>query len=243
MITRYGVWLDGLPLHAIDPTIYITDIQEQPSHMDVQTHPRASGDGLRVTKRTRQSLSVVVRFVVREYDVMRRKAILQKIIGWAKAGKYLEINDRPEQRLRVEVDTMPTIQSALRWTQELSIAFTAYGSPYWEESMPDTFTTSGTVQQLVNGDADKAFPDVEVSPSASTVTVTVGDSHITLENVSGAVLIAHDNGVLSITEDGVPVLGKRTADSSDDLVCIPGEVNTFSVAGGSALFTVRGRWA
>lgn len=242
MITRYGVWLDSIPLDAIDPTIIITDIQESQPNMAMQTIPHAMGDGLRVTKRTRQSLSVVVRFVIREYDVTRRKAILQKIIGWAKAGKYLEINDRPEQRLRVEVDTMPTVQSALRWTQELSITFTAYGSPYWEEAMPDTFTTSGTVQQLVNGDADKAFPDVSVSPSASMVTVTVGDSHITLENVSGTVLIAHDNGVLSITEDGASILGKRTTDSSDDLVCIPGEVNTFSVAGGSALFTVRGRW-
>lgn len=243
MITRYGVWLDSLPLHELDPTIYITDIQEQPPRMDVQTSPRAGGPGMFVTKRTRQSLSVVVRFAVREYDVTRRKAVMQKIIAWAKGGKYLAINDRPGQRLRVEVDTMPTITSALKWTQELSITFTAYAMPFWESDTPDIITTAGTASMLVQGDADTALVDAEIIPTGFAVTVSAGNSSITLQGVSGPVSLSHgDDGILRITSGGASILSKRTPASSDDLTAIPGQENTFAVTGGEATFTARGRW-
>ena len=244
MMTRYSAWLDGLPLHEIDPTIYILDIQEDPAQVDVSTAPKAGGAGRFVVARRRQTLSVTILFAVREYDVTRRKAIMQEIVAWAKGGKYLSINDRPGQRLRVEVEELPTIQSALRWTQELSITITAYASPFWENDYTDSLTTSGTASMTVTGDADSAPVDVSVKPSGGTVTVKADKSTITLTDVSDNVEITHgDEGILRMLSNGVSILSHRTPDSSDDLTVTPGRVNDFSVTGGTATFRVRGVWA
>lgn len=244
MITRYGAWLDGLPLDRISPAIYITDIREEPAAMNVLTLPRASGNGSFVTRRTRDSLSVTIRFAIREYDTVRRKAILQDIITWAKKGKHLSISDRPGQRLRVAVDELPTIQSALRWTQELSLTFTAYSSPFWENDYADSLTTSGAASMTVAGDADSATVDVSITPSGDTVTVKADQTTITLTDLSGAVEITHgDDGLLRIVSGGESILSHRTPESSDDLTATPGRVNDFSVEGGTATFRVRGVWA
>lgn len=244
MLTRYGVWLDNISLHEIDPTIYITDIQEQPAAMNVLTHPRAAGNGLFVTRRTRDSLSVLVKLAIREYDVTRRKAIMQKIIAWAKGGKYLAINDRPGQRLRVEVDTLPTIASALKWTQELAITFTAYAFPFWVNEYPDTLTTSGAASMMVMGDADSAPVDVSITPSGNTVTIRADNTTMTVNDVSGNVEISHgDDGILRIVSNGESILSHRTPESSDDLTATPGRMNDFSIEGGTAVFRVRGVWA
>lgn len=244
MMTRYGVWLDGLPLHELDPAIIVTNIIEQPAAVDVVSYPRARGAGTRVTKRTRRSLSVSVRFRIWEYDVTRRKAVLQKVIAWAKGGKYLAVNDRPDQRLRVEVDELPTIQSSLHWQQEISLTFTAYALPFWENDYTDSLTTSAAASMSVAGDADSAPVDVSITPSGSTVTVKADKSTITLKNVSDNVEITHgDDGILRILSNGVSILSHRTPESSDDLTVTPGRVNDFSVEGGTATFCVRGVWA
>lgn len=244
MITRYSAWLDGLPLHEIDPTIYILDIQEDPAQMDISTAPKAGGAGRFVVTRQRQTLSVTILFAIREQDVTRRKAIMQKVIAWAKGGKYLAINDRPDQRLRVEVDELPTIQSALRWTQELSITFTAYAFPFWENTYTDSLTTSGAASMSVAGDADSAPVDVSITPSGDAVTVRADQTTITLTDLSGAVEITHgDDGLLRIMSGGESILSHRTPESSDDLTATPGRVNDFSIEGGTATFRVRGVWA
>lgn len=244
MMTRYGVWLDGLPLHEIDPAIYITDIQEQAPHMNVATVARAKGDGLFVTRRSRESLSVQVGFTIREYDTARRKSIMQKVIAWAKGGKYLSISDRPDQRLRIEVDQLPTISSSLKWTQELSIVFTAYAFPYWENTYADTITTTSNASMTVMGDADHAPVDATIEGANGTVTITADKTTITLENVSGSVEISHgDDGILRIMAGGQSILSKRTPESSDDLIATPGRLNDFIVSGGTATFRVRGVWA
>lgn len=244
MMTRYSAWLDGIPLHEIDPTIYILDIQEEPAQMDVSTAAKAGGSGRFVVTRQRQTLSVTISFAIREYDVTRRKDIMQKIIAWAKGGKYLSINDRPGQRLRVEVDTLPTITSALRWTQELAVTFTAYAFPFWENEELDTITTSGMTSMLVDGDADSAPVDVTIEPTTNNVSVTVGKTKIALTNVTSAVEISHgDNGILRIMSNGASILSKRTPESSDDLLAVPGQENTFAASGCVATFRIRGVWA
>lgn len=246
MSTRYQVWLDGLPMHGLDPAIIVTDIMEETASMDVVTHPKASGDGLHVAKRTRQSLSVVVRFCIYEYSVTRRKAVMQQIVAWAKAGKYLSINDRPDQRLRVEVDELPTIASAMKWTQELSVTFTAYAMPYWEDEEATTVSVAngGTSSVYVPGDADRAVVNATITPTATTVTVQAGNTSITLEGVTKAVEISHgDDGILRIVSGGEGIMAARAPESDDELTVTPGATNDFGVSGGTAVFSVRGVWA
>lgn len=242
MVTRYGVWLDGLPLHEIDPTIFITDIQEQEPQMDVLTAARALGDGLRVSKRTRQSLSVVVRFAIREYSTVRRKAVLQKVISWARKGRYLSISDRPGQRLRVEMNAPPAMSSALKWTQELTLTLTAYSSPFWEDAT--TTKRSGNGSMYVPGDAPSVTVDAIITDAPETLTITAGETSMTLEGLTAGatVKILHEDGVVKITENDASALHKRTAASADELRIVPGRTNQVSSSGGQATFTARGCW-
>lgn len=243
MQTRYAAWLDGLPLHDISPSIYVTDIQESEPQMDIITSARALGDGLHMVRKARKSLSVVVYFVIREYDTARRKAVLQDVIAWARNGTYLSISDRPDQRLKVEVDKYPTITSAMDWTQELAITFTAYTFPYWESALVEKVHTSSSAKLIVAGNAPRAPVDATITTSASSVVIKAGESVISLVGVGGIVRIRHDSaGILRITQDGTPILSRRTPASSDDLYAIPGKENDFSVTGGTAVFSVRGVW-
>ena len=114
MRTRYDVYMDNLPLDAVDPAIYVTDVQETPVSYDATTLQRAKGDGLRVLRRLRDSKQVRVSFMVRETDVDRRRDIIQRAAAWAMGGRYLSLGDRPGQRLRVVCDTLPSVTSALR---------------------------------------------------------------------------------------------------------------------------------
>lgn len=250
MMTRYGAWLDGIGLHDIDPRLYIMDIEESYPDVSVITASSAGREGLRVTNRRRQSLTVTVRFMVHEYNTAARKGVFQKIAAWAQ-GKYLTISDRPGQRLRVHCDSVPTAQSALKWTGTQSITFTAYEKPYWEEETALTAVksgTSGSFPMTPPGTAEKcylSFTAVNNGTAALTaLTVNAGDTVMKLEGMNiqtgGTVTVEYDDeGVLH-----VPV-SARTADSSDDLMLLCGKENNVSFTADQAVsitFTTRGRY-
>lgn len=252
-MTRYNVWLDQLGLQDIDPAIYITDVQEQPSSQLFTTAARAGGDGLFLTRRARQSLSVTVCFAIRETRPERRQAILQKVRAWAQQGSYLSTSDRPHQRLRVEPEVLPALQSALKWTEALSLTFTAYTAPYWEEDVPATATSAHPMLTLP-GDAASAPLDLRwpcTATETGTLTITTPMSGITFQDVPLAagqeLIISHESGWLTATLGGVDVLPFRTPDSSDDLLLPCGQTSTvsFTLNGAAAegcTFSARGRW-
>ena len=254
MMTRYRVWLDGLGLHDLDPCLIITDVCESAPRMQLKTAARAQGDGLVRTRRTRQSLSVTVRFLIREYDPMRRQGVMQKLHAWAQ-GHCLTFSHRPGQELLVTLDAFPTVTSALKWTEELSITFTAYALPYWRSVEPATLTTNASAAMMVEGTAPFAPADVTVTTGGSgtttAITVQTGSHAITLQRLSlapGATVVFSydDQGVLHITSGGASLLSRRTADSADDLLMIPGQSNTVSCSGDqplTATFAVKGVWA
>lgn len=250
MMTRYSAWLDGIGLHDISPKLYIMDIEESYPDVSVLTASNAGREGLRVTNRRRQSLTVVIRFMVHEYDTTARKNIFQQIGAWAK-GKYLTISDRPGQRLRVHCDRVPTVQSSLKWTGTQSITFTAYEKPYWENETTTKATitgSSGTWEMTVPGTAEKAPVEVTVNNTGTdTLTdlaLTVGDTKMMFTGLNVAAgasmrIYYDDEGVLHL-----PV-GQRTAESSDELQAVCGETTAISMSANtmvSALFEARGRY-
>lgn len=256
MRTRYDVYMDGLPLDAIDPAIYVTDVQETPASYDATTLQRDKGDGLRVLRRLRDSLQVRVSFMVRETDVGRRRDIVQRVAAWAMGGKYLALGDRPGQRLRVACETLPGITSALKWTQELSMTFTAYAMPYWEADMPTraSFTgTSGTAAIHQAGTAP-CFLEAEISnTSGETLTGVameadghaIGFSGLALGAGKTLKIFYDDKWLLRAEVDGASVLNRRTADSADDLILPPGKATTVTIAADKAVsvtLKARGLW-
>lgn len=254
MMTRYRVWLDGLGLHDLDPSLIITDVCESTPRMQVHTAARAQGDGLICTRRTRQSLSVTVRFLIREYDPARRQAVLQKLHAWVK-GSCLTFSHRPGQELLVTLDAFPTVTSALKWTEELSITFTAYALPYWRSTEPTTLTTTSSAAMMVEGTAPLAPVDVTVTTggtgTTSNLTVQAGGNSITLAGLSlvpgATVLFTHDEqGLLHITSGGASLLDRRTPASADDLLVTPGQSNPVACSANqplTATFAVKGVWA
>lgn len=249
MRTRYTCSLNGIALHTLDDSIYVLDIMESPPVLHAETIARPLGSGSHVLRMERTSLSVRISFAIRAYDVARRKAVCSKVAAWACRGGLLTVGDRPDQRLRVRCTTLPTVSSALRWTEALTVVLTAFEAPFWEAEQPVSVSAGASsaisAQLYVPGAGEAAWLDVELNGSAAaTVTIATPLSSMTLTGVSGRVRIHHDAGVLAIeSSDGASLLTHRTADSSDDLLVVPGEENTIRVSSSgtvSAVFSTRG---
>lgn len=253
MNLRTRVWLDGQALHDLDPAIIITDVTESAPKVERSTAASALGWGSQLMQSTRRSLSVTVHFLIRDYSPAHRFAVLQKVHLWAR-GKALAVSYRPGQQLNVVADELPVLSSSLKWTGGLSITFTAYAMPYWQDAVPLRFTCEKG-ELLIPGTAPAAPADVIVTSTgsgmATTLTVHAGRSMITLQNISlpagDSVAFSHDEyGRLSITRSGVSLLAHRTAASADALLVLPGCVNDLACSADQPVkgeFVIRGVWA
>ena len=254
MITRYSVWLNGQGLQDIDPCVYITDVQEDAPEESLTT---VSGmrNGTRLIHRIRESLSVTVTFMIREYDTARRKAVADRIRAWAQDG-WLSVSDRPGQQLYVTCDRLPAVSSSLKWTDRLQLTFTAYERPFWLETQPVTAAFSGNAGTvgirplgnmpcLLEGSISNASASV-----LNALTLRTGGAFFTfapLNLAPGASLeISYDEkGLLHARIGDTPVLHLRTAASADDLWLQPRESNTVSIEADravSAVIRARGVW-
>lgn len=264
MLTRYGVWLDNRGLADIDDTIYIVDISEQEYDQQIIKAESSLGGGTRFIANRRFSLSIEIRFLVRERSIARRQEIVSRIRGWAKAG-YLTTTEKPGKRLYVVCSRYPVATSAQRWTEELTMAFTAYDVPYWEDeralscTVHSVETTPGA--SLSHQGSARLFQR-GTAPALLNATITANEAITRVRLVGGVsgkylqfsdlgmkagdvLTITHDErGILYAKVNGESVLSKRTTASQDDLLVQPGE-NTITLrADGTctAACEVRGRW-
>lgn len=238
MITRYHCALNGQGLQDVDPAICVTDIQESAPPLRATT-AAGLGDGQRLLRLSRGSLSVTVTFEVHAYDPARRKAIAQKACAWAREG-WLTVSDRPGQRLRVICDRLPTVGSALRWTDPLTIGFTAYELPYWQELHPAQTIWTGRSGSATLSPAGSVPCCLEAEVTAlgavSRLTLAVNGRSMALTNLglsAGQTLRlgydeAHHRQFLRIGD--ASALDKRTAASADDLLLEPRQPNAVSLA-------------
>lgn len=254
-VTRYACAIDGHGLQDIDPTIYITDIQETAPKVKATTVNSALYDGLYLTRMQRQSLAVTVSFEVHEYDVARRKSVAEMACEWARNG-WLTINDRPGQRLWVVCDRLPVVTSALKWTDTLTIGFTAYALPFWQEAYPATAIfsgTSGSISIAPAGTRD-CYLEAEITATGGTVnTLTLAVNGRTfafsgLGLTKGQTLsIAYDDEhhLQSMRIGNASALSKRTAASADDLLLEPRKPNAVTITANTAVkatIKARGLW-
>lgn len=254
MLLRFDAILNGVSFAAIDPSVMLLDIVELPPDEDLQTARRAIHPGTRITSRVRRSLSLRMVFVVREYDITSRAMVLDKIAEWAGNGGWLTVNSRPGQRLYVTPEEPPSMGSSLKWTAEMEMTLTAYERPYWEQQWPTKAVISDSGSIRPTGTLPQALVECDVTNAGdsalTTVTVSCGGTHITLEDISvpagGHVSISYtDAGIMVIMAGNASALASRTADSSDDLVAIARQSNDISVTADqpvSAVFSARGRY-
>lgn len=259
MTSRFTCCLDGQSLTALDPAIVITDVTEYAP--EVEIHAARTPRGLRYVDAQRQSLTVCVTFVVRERNVLRRAAILQKVAAWAE-GTLLTLGHRPGQRLPCVCTALPEPGSALKWTSPLQVAFTAYDCPWWEAAQASAAwitpaTTQGSAVLQPVGTARHAPVEALIyNQSAETVqevALACGDTRMAftgLNMLPGERLhVAHDtHGRLTLTilgETSRSVMPLRTADSHDELLARCSASNVVSVSADqpvTAKFAARGRF-
>lgn len=228
MRMRYEAMIDGIPLSSIDPSIYITDIQESAPTIRRTTANYPTLDGQRVLGALRQSLRVAITFEIHNADIRRRADICERVRAWTK-GTFLETNARPDQRLRVALDQAPVVTSALRWTDALTVALSAYAVPFWEDAYETRIDipAGGAASAYVPGTADRALCWATVENAGDTpvtaVELRAGDSSMTFSGISipkgGSLALAYADGrLLSAKIGGASVLAGRTPESDDDLL-------------------------
>lgn len=249
MISRYEAYMDGVSLSSIDPAIYVLNIVPDSVQKQYNTNKVANRMGSRVVKASIESTSVTVNFEIHEYDTVKRDAICRKIQQWAD-GNVLEVSNKPEQQLECVCTEYP-VADAKNWTEELSMVFTAYNVPYWQEKNAKNITvTTENETAYVPGNAPESLVSavVTVGSSITSCTLSVGSKSITLSGISASAgdtitLDYDEKNILRIKKNNTSILNKRTAASADDLTAVCGKYNTFSApATCSTVFTVRGCW-
>ena len=253
MISRYEAELNGIALSSLNPNILVLDIKHQSADPQTETYSVGKRNGSRIYRRYYESCSVTILFEIHEYNVWERQSICNAVSAWAKNGGKLETSDRKDQFLQCVCTSFPKVESAKRWTNELSITFTAYAFPFWQEKhiASKAFTgTSGSGTLYIPGNADDALVEVDVKANASlsSVSLTVNGRTLSLTGLSlstnDVIKISYDgNAIQSIKVGTTSLLDKRSG--VDDLLAKCGEYNSFSMsasASATVTFKVRGQW-
>lgn len=252
MLSRFDVSLNGVSLLETVPEITILDVEHTPAQPQDETIGKGYMSGAILLNRKYSSSQVVVYYDLSVYSPALRHEITMAVQKWAFAGGTLQTTDRPGQHLKVRCAQFPSVGSALRWTEKLSIPFVAYETPFWLNDEEDTvsFATGGTF--AVGGCADYAQVSATIKASKggtiTYITVSCGDTTIKLNGISipasSDVRIGYDgNGFLTIKTGGTSLMDKRTG--SDELLAACGKNNAVSVQCNTNVvctMTARGQW-
>ncbi len=253
MISRYEAYMDGVALSAVNPNLLITDIQPEVSDIDYEYEQLARRAGGFITKETQEGSSVTITFQLRLYSISERQAAIQEVQRWAK-GQILETNDRPGQRLWAKCTSLPRITSAMQWTEEISMTFTAFEHPFWEELTPSVLSLTGTSQTgnlFVPGNAGETLVEVIATPGSGTLnalSITVGNTTMSFTSLgataSNPLTVTYDGRLIqSIKVGTTSAMSKRTG--ADDLLAVCGTNNAVSITAGTSstiTLSARGLW-
>lgn len=258
MRSLFDVELNRQEMTSLSDKIIVRDIVEEPIEEDVTKYKRSIAPGQSVIRKVRRALAVKVVYVIRERDPIKRSEIVSKVYGWAANGGLLYTSNRVKkvydedesytqtgrQLTRVVLTEPPVQDSALKWTQDLSLTFTAFDPPYWEDLTANTRRASlvydGTQGLYVYNGIVNVFSTAPETPISAVITnssadmllslmITVGKAFFHFENLgidSGGQLYIdydEDTGLLRISDDrGISYMSSRTADSTDELYYVPG---------------------
>lgn len=246
--------LNGVWLHQLDDAIHVQDIVELPPRLRIVTANRPDA-GSHLLERIRESLSVEIHLTIEAYDVQVRQGLLHQVITWAEGGGMLSLSSKHGWQLPVVCTQLPTC-SHLHWLDTLTITFTAYATPYWQDDTPCTFTTQGACKLSVPGTApdtplDLTIRNVSDEPLTSITIQAAGTLSFTGLSIAPgeALRIHHDTGVfgaeMTSGDVALSALSCRTMNSCDDLLLIPGCDNVFTISANVAITATgayRGRY-
>lgn len=252
MTSLLNASINGTLLTEIDDRIIVTDIRENQPETRTTTLQRPVNAGSFFVRNSLHALDVSVYFVIWEQSVEERMRILNQI-GYLISDDILKLStsQRPDQMLMVRVTGKPVIRSALHWQDEITITFTAFEMPYWQDeefsvSQGDTLFVPGYGTANVWAEIKNTG-----STSASYVSLAVGETILRFDSITlspgQTLLVGYDErGLMTASVAGVSVLDRRAESSDDDLIAQCGFDNSVSVrSDGSvnAVFKARGVWS
>lgn len=255
MRTRYRISVGGTYLDALDSRICIIDIQHMAPEIQRTIEIPGQADGGIVTKSYREKASVSVTFELRIYSITERDEVMQTIKTWAKAGGTLLTNDRSGKRLyNVVCEQFPEVTSVRNWLDPVTIVFSAYRFPYWQDSTVTTVTLTGTNasgKMNLPGNWGNAYVSATITAKAAVTwfEIKTGSTAIKV-NAS----LAKDDVVeitygtsheISIKKGKTSLLSGRTAASADNLLLPCGKESSISIKADkkvSCQFKARGVW-
>lgn len=253
--SRVRVWLDGKGLTDIDPAIVILDVSHPVPQVSTQTVEHARYHGARMMRQKLGENSVTISFEIHEYNPAMRQSINDRVTAWAMAGGALTTDDRPGKRLHVVCTTPPSITSSKGWTNRMTMTFTAFDNPFWEDTNQTMLFLSGTSDggDLYGpGSADNPFVEAEIKPSGklTALTINAADSSFSFTGLSipsGKTLSIYYDERMTLhierTDTGASMLSKRTPESDDDLIIPLGKFSRASYTANvncSVMFKARG---
>ena len=255
MFQHTDVWLNGIALSAVDPTILVQSVQEGAPKIALSTGGPARSDGLRLLYRSRQSLSVSVTFAFREHiDFTRRASAMDAVRSWFRDGQLM-LWHRPEQILNVRAADFPELGNPRAWTRSMKMTFTAYEWPFFLDADETVRTLTGSsangnIFLRGNGPAARASVSVTSESAVTSLTLTAGDTSISLADLNvtagSEIKIGYDDQMIQYIKAGnVSILQKRTAASADDLLIPCGVSVPLAVSANAsvtAVFRARGVW-
>lgn len=237
----YQVIMDDVPLAYVAPSARIVDVIELAPTFTSDSKQRLGAPGSFLLRHQMKERRVRVQFALMDRDYGRRTEAISAIAAWAQ-GQWLQISDRPGQRLRVVCTELPSTQSKRNWTALCELTFTAYSVPFWEDVQGVTVSASGTECSLsivCPGNAPGAMLRCMVKPTDNpmeTLRISSETARMAFTGLgvpAGAALsIDCQDGILTASwadSDGhaAPCLACRTGDEGIPLRA--GEVNRVTV--------------
>lgn len=259
MQLAHRVALNGVQLDELDDRIIIKGIEEAAGRETISAVSLSSGWGQRVTNHHRDNVEVTVKYAIniRRDDLQGRSDLFEIINKWAANGGYLTVNYKANRRLYVVCAQLPGAGDQWERTTVYSIIFRAYSIPYWEEETPRVAGTgtgiSGNCNLEVVGSAE-TVADITLKNMSgmdiNSVTLNAGGSVMAFEGLGlgngESLTVSHmENGLVRIMIGSRSVMAKRTVNSANDMIVMPG-VRRFSFTSERACMmsvSVRGRFA
>lgn len=257
MISRFNAMLGGKDLLAQVPELRVLDIRYTPATIANSVYQTGYTSHAYITNRKYNGAGVTIDVEIHEYDPAVRNEVCQRFMAWAMRGGVLKTSDRPGQQLNVVCSNAPAIASALKWTDRVSVIFSAIENPFWEEEEVQKVTVTNSASLGVKGCVDNARVTATVTSGNSTntgtaitnLTIKCRDTKITLTGINVArkkqIIIDYDKyGFLRIKDsDGNDLMKYRTG--SDELLLPCGKTSTVEVSANTAVtcvLEVRGYW-
>ena len=146
MILSRRVALGGQQLDELHERIVIRSVDVGVPHENVRAESLMGHFGQRIVDQHWENLEVTVTYAidVPKRNMALRRQIFETVNKWAMQKGWLTVNWMEDRRMYVDKVVYPSAGDMWNWTDEYTIAFRAYGLPFWMAVTPTQVNVNET---------------------------------------------------------------------------------------------------